>query len=839
MISLSGVYAKADNSFDEIQNNSAARKVTSSGELKIYYIDNFSEDKETILYKIEINNHTKKAIFAPTLTKIKENTFIDFKAYELDGVLYIYDYTKKPHARFSKLEGNISSDDHLGTHKLLVVRVNDAKYPVSYYGYTDSEIRKFYSEGENNLVDFYREASNGKFNLEVEYVAGGISVNNLCSSSTYTPFDQDTYKNAVYELEEKYGSLEDISFISFITATGQNCFYDGILGVASLGKEYFNLSTGSKRLAINFINSTRLSSYDLTTPEFTIFHEFGHNLGLHHDNAHVCGKSVFTSSCDSLEYGGAHSIMGYSPSLAHPNTTYKEKLSWLDNNEAININQNSFLNTIELYPVSSTAEGTKLIKIDRGDGKSYNIEFRKPIGYDAKIMPRRNYSSTGFLIYYEDPNLTNTILMDASLLDRRASMGSSYDGKYANSYQALQSHERALAKSFDDPVNKIHLEASNLDSLTEPARIVIAKNLSQHPNLFQAIATQINIKTSEINGSQVVTTIIPFKQYSFELLFNNASLKTYISENIKEVLWDFNDDGVYEKSTGLNNSTKGSFIGKNHEIVRAKIIDQKGNETIISQSINSLPNPLSSSVGLNIQGGNIPYNSIASDDFDLAVFHKYSLGLEYADARFNNNDISITGEFEWDFEGDGTYDLSTTTDHTYFIPKKSGTYNVTIRYTDVNTNQKTTKRLKTITVVDDEFKILSILSNKNKVTDYSINFSEDLAINYEITFTSNLKEFQNLARLKTEAKVQTGPGSYYIFNNIFNPKVIRNQKNKNLYKLVLNIPPYKVLRNKYPYIFEGESLDNKDMNLSFISKISKRSYIYSKINIPLIFNITD
>ncbi|MDD9898377.1 MAG: M12 family metallo-peptidase, partial [Candidatus Melainabacteria bacterium] len=413
------------NIFKTIKHNPNATKVHGSGLIKLVFVDAAIDDvAEPIIYKLESKGTIKPVQFKSGLKKPQENTFIKYSGYELNNKVYINDY-KTDNKKFAILEES-TVNDVTGTHKLLVVKVSDGTKDSPTYGYSDNELREFYSTGSNNMVDFYKEASSNNLNLEVEYYDPILTVNNLCLASEDSPMDNDEYLNAITRLEEDYGSLADVSFVSFVVPDNQTCLASGLLGVATLGKESFTLSNGNKLLSANFINSDHVNvssenEYGLDI-RYAVFHELGHNLGMHHDNAHVCGEEILSSPCYSLEYGGSHSIMGFSPSYAHPNTTYKEKMGWLSSSEIQSLSGTSFVEEVDLYPVSSGGTGTKLIKVDRGDGIFYNMEYREAVGYDGKILPTRTYNNGGFLVYYEDPSITNTILMDSKFKDRRRYM---------------------------------------------------------------------------------------------------------------------------------------------------------------------------------------------------------------------------------------------------------------------------------------------------------------------------------------------------------------------------------------------------------------------------------
>lgn len=122
----------------------------------------------------------------------------------------------------------------------------------------------------------------------------------------------------------------------------------------------------------------------------TVAHEMGHNLGLYHAHARDCGNTTLGSSCSSQDYGDTVDIMGYTGTVGHFNGFNKERLGWLASGNIINVASSGSFN---IKPNSVATSAAKVLKIANGTDSSgaanyYYVEYRQPVGFDAKITDR-------------------------------------------------------------------------------------------------------------------------------------------------------------------------------------------------------------------------------------------------------------------------------------------------------------------------------------------------------------------------------------------------------------------------------------------------------------------
>ena len=357
---------------------------------------------------------------------------------------------------------------------------------------------------------------------------------------------------SVLELIYKNYDLSKFDRLSVIVPDDPYCLGSSALGVGSLGKAEFEDNNGKRfSISFNFVRSyTEPSTNDVSFISI-LAHEFGHNLGLRHDNGNSCGKEVFSKSCPSIEYAGAHSIMGIAPSLAHMNLIHKENLAWVDSQEIITINDSRHDAEYTLSAVSANNSLPKAIKIARADGSYYVIEYRQPINMESYQAFNDPISYNGFLVYLSNNKASNnSILLRSDLVDLRSQLGSLEHGVYNNYNQAKKFSVLApFSSSFVDNVNKIQVTPLMMDS--EKIIVKVTKGLVSIDNYEEDSSKPVsdsNYEPSQNDWEDAVIKAIANHQDSY---YANKSLQLYIDlprdlrENltklVKNIEWDYGD----------------------------------------------------------------------------------------------------------------------------------------------------------------------------------------------------------------------------------------------------------------------------------------------------------
>jgi hypothetical protein len=128
-------------------------------------------------------------------------------------------------------------------------------------------------------------------------------------------------------------------------------------------------------------------------------HEVGHNYGLQHANLWKTtdGTSIGTGS--NVEYGDCYDLMGACYNLgasAHFNTRYKRLLDWLTD---ANVQTVTGTGTYRITAHdTTTAGGTRSLKIAKDGSKNYWVEYRQALGVNVAngAQIRWDYASQNF-----------------------------------------------------------------------------------------------------------------------------------------------------------------------------------------------------------------------------------------------------------------------------------------------------------------------------------------------------------------------------------------------------------------------------------------------------------
>jgi hypothetical protein len=120
-----------------------------------------------------------------------------------------------------------------------------------------------------------------------------------------------------------------------------------------------------------------------------VAHEMGHNYGLYHAQSVDCDVSPLGNSCTTSTYGDTADMMG-NYRAAQFNPFEKELLGWLNDGVSPPITTVTTSGRYKIEPYSAGTVGAKAIRVPRGNGNYYYIEYRQPIGADSVLATTGN-----------------------------------------------------------------------------------------------------------------------------------------------------------------------------------------------------------------------------------------------------------------------------------------------------------------------------------------------------------------------------------------------------------------------------------------------------------------
>ena len=110
-------------------------------------------------------------------------------------------------------------------------------------------------------------------------------------------------------------------------------------------------------------------------------HELAHNFGVHHASTLACTSGgvrvTLSTSCTESEYGDPFDIMGSAARLT--NNWHRWRLGYFTSSEVVTVTSAS-AGQFALGVVSHANSVPKIVRVARGDGNFYYLEFRQPFG---------------------------------------------------------------------------------------------------------------------------------------------------------------------------------------------------------------------------------------------------------------------------------------------------------------------------------------------------------------------------------------------------------------------------------------------------------------------------
>jgi fibronectin type 3 domain-containing protein len=142
-----------------------------------------------------------------------------------------------------------------------------------------------------------------------------------------------------------------------------------------------------------------------------VSHELGHNWGVHHASTLNCTSAgvrvTYGGTCSANEYGDPFTVMG-SASTYHHNNWHRAQLGW----HSMQTVTSSGTYTLAPAELSS---GTRLLRVARGSGSYFNLEFRQPTSpFDTFSSSSPVVNGVSIRVAPEVSSLVQSQLLDAT-----------------------------------------------------------------------------------------------------------------------------------------------------------------------------------------------------------------------------------------------------------------------------------------------------------------------------------------------------------------------------------------------------------------------------------------
>lgn len=634
-------------------------EINLEGVLLSYYLED-PEGKDIELKHELLVLKDKKAYKLKLKKKLKnKNGKIRVKGYRLTNEIEVTEIEELGSNSTLNRATNTSFSDVNGTERVLVTLIKDSlRDRAGGYEPTKSEAHEFiFSSFGSSLNNYLQETSSNRLNL-IGDTLDWIEIPNLCS-----PYNSigDLFIQGL-EAAGSITNIENYDRFIFIIPEFSQCLPSNVLGVGNLGK----VDADGLRFSINITRYINPASKFSKLGQFALFHEFGHNLGLEHDNANACGKKVLSQNCESIEYGGSHSIMGHAHTLAHFNAIHKDSLGWLTDSEIQTVTPTENEQEFIISPISRIDSSLKTIKIPLPNGSSYYLEYRQPEGFDAiKVATDTSVKHDGLLIYLRNDNYDiDSILLDPKMNTYLDKLSENVRGKrYISSFSSSFHYTAPTQSSYIDTLNEINITPVNFSSTGVTVRISKINSVTEEEPP-QTVAGNYQISIKNYYGSN--TDYHLDKEYYLQLE-KTESWKLNTGVYPVKVEWDFDGDDVSDSYNYSLYTSSLRFKKTGYYAIKAIIHYNDNSMEIVSKAIKVYEY---SSIWTLFSNG---VNKVKKND---PIYFYLSRGINVY--TVGTSDVA---KMEWDFDGDGDIDNESISSKNYHYYDQSGSYTATVKIT--------------------------------------------------------------------------------------------------------------------------------------------------------------
>jgi len=272
------------------------------------------------------------------------------------------------------------------TNNVLVILMTFADSPAA--PFTQAQVQSVFA-GTGGVAPYFNEVSFGQQLLSptvTAWLPTGAVTPSGCNWQQMGTLGRSTATAAGYNV----GSYQNVIYVFPKVAS---------CGWAGLGY------IGASGVWINGLNATSVYA-----------HELGHNFGLLHAGSLRCSGVPIGGTCTVSEYGDPFDVMG-NQSAMHFNAAQKLDLGWIGTGTVVTHGAGS--GTYVLNPIETAGGGVYAVRIPAAANRTYWLEYRQPIGFDAVLA---GYPNNGAQVRVAAPFETlcsncNAYSNDTQLLD--------------------------------------------------------------------------------------------------------------------------------------------------------------------------------------------------------------------------------------------------------------------------------------------------------------------------------------------------------------------------------------------------------------------------------------
>ncbi len=310
-----------------------------------------------------------------------------------------------------------------GTTQVLVILIKYADTVTA--PYTQAQVQGTVFSNTSSVANYYKESSYSKHQL-----AGVVTPWLTASFAKPTTCDYSRVSQEAMSLAQAAG---------YNTASFQKYVY---VFPSLPGCGWAGLGGGSQA----WINQA--------ASVLVIGHELGHTFGLGHAGSLDCGTAVIGSPCTRSEYGDPYEIMG-NARAAHFSAVHKGTLGYFGATEVKTHAGGSATYTIAALETPGGA--TFAVKVPASARRTYWLEWRQPIGFDASVAIGSTNGTRVHLGYPNDYGCDSCILdmtpATTAFTDGALPVGQSYFDAQSNAtISVLAQSATALTVQVTTPI---------------------------------------------------------------------------------------------------------------------------------------------------------------------------------------------------------------------------------------------------------------------------------------------------------------------------------------------------------------------------------------------------